>query len=68
MEFYPPDGLNSADLGFIYKGRSEQKDIISLLIYLANKGYLKIEEFEEKVLNVIKSKQFKIIKIKEYDG
>lgn len=68
VEFYPPDGLNSADLGFIYKGRSEQKDIISLLIYLANKGYLKIEEFEEKVLNVIKSKQFKIIKIKEYDG
>lgn len=34
---------------------------------MANKGYLKIEEFEEKVLNVIKSKQFKIIKIKEYD-
>ncbi len=62
VEFYPPDGLNSADIGFIYKGHSEQKDIISLLIYLANKGYLKIEECEEK------SKKFKIIKVKEYDG
>ncbi len=68
VEFYPPDGLNSADLGFIYKGHSEQKDIISLLIYLANKGYLRIEEYEEKTLKVIKSKKFKIIKVKEYDG
>ena len=68
VEFYPPDGMNSADLGFIYKGHSEQKDIISLLIYLANKGYLRIEEFEETTLKVIKSKSFKIIKVKEYDG
>lgn len=68
VEFYPPEGLNSAEIGFIYKGHSEQKDIISLLIYLANKGYLKIEEFEETTLKIIKSKNFKIIKVKEYDG
>ncbi len=68
VEFYPPNGMNSADLGFIYKGHSEARDIISLLIYLANKGYLKIEEYEEKTLKVIKSKKFKIIKVKEYDG
>lgn len=68
VEFYPPNGMNSAELGFIYKGHSEQKDIISLLIFLANKGYLRIEEFEERTLKVIKSKNFKIIKVKEYDG
>ena len=68
VEFYPPDNLNSADIGFLYKGHSDQKDIISLLIYLANKGYLKIEEYEETTLKVIKSKNFKIIKLKEYDG
>lgn len=68
VEFYPPNGMNSADLGFIYKGHSENRDIISLLIYLANKGYLKIEEYEEKTLKVIKTKKFKIIKVKEYDG
>ena len=67
-EFYPPNDLNSADIGFIYKGHSEQKDIISLLIYLANKGYLRIEEYEETTLKVIKNKNFKIVKIKEYDG
>ena len=42
IEFYPPEGLNSLDVGFLYKGKAENKDITSLLIYLANKGYLKI--------------------------
>ena len=68
VEFYPPDNLNSADVAFIYNGYSKQKDIISLLIYLANKGYLRIEEYEETTLKVFKSKNFKIIKVKEYDG
>lgn len=68
VEFYPPHGINSVDLGFIYKGRSEEKDIISLLIYLANKGYLKIEEIKEKKFKLIKTNDFKIIKVKEYDG
>ena len=67
VEFYPPDDLNSAELGFIYKGVSDNKDIVSLLIGLANKGYLRIEEFEEKVL-MFKNKDFKIIKLKDYDG
>ena len=42
VEFYPPEGLNSLDVGFLYKGKAENKDITSLLIFLANKGYLEI--------------------------
>ena len=42
IEFYPPEVLNSLDVGFLYKGRAENKDVTSLLIYLANKGYLEI--------------------------
>lgn len=67
VEFYPPKGLNSADVGFIYRGKAEKKDVISLLIYLANKGYIKIEEIEEKKLFFTK-KDFLIIKLKDYDG
>ena len=67
VEFYPPEGFNSAEVGFLYKGKAESKDVISLLIYLANKGYIRIEESEEKVLFSTK-KGFKIVKIKEYDG
>lgn len=67
VEFYPPEGLNSLDLGFTYKGRADNKDVTSLLVYLANKGYIKITETEEKTLLTI-SKGFKITKLKEYDG
>jgi len=68
VEYYPPDDLNSADVALIYNGYSGQKAVISLLIYLANKGYLRIEEYEETKLKIFKSKKFKIIKVKEYDG
>lgn len=67
VEFYPPTGFNSLELGFLYKGKADNQDVISLLIYLANKGYIKISETEEKSL-FSKSKGFKITKIKDYDG
>lgn len=66
VEFYPPDGLNSLDLAYAYRGTATSKDAVSLLIYLANKGYVKIEEEEGKGL--FKSKTFKIYKIRDYDG
>ena len=67
VEFYPPEGFNSLEVGFLYKGKAENQDVVSLLIYLANKGYIKIAETEEKSL-FSKSKGFKITKLKEYDG
>ncbi len=67
VEFYPPQGFNSLEVGFLYKGQADNKDVTSLLIYLANQGYIKITETEEKSL-FSKSKGFKITKLKEYDG
>ncbi len=67
VEFYPPEGYNSAEVGFLYNGSVDTKAVISLLIFLANQGYLKIEETEEKGL-FSKSKGFRITKIKEYAG
>ena len=67
VEFYPPDGYNSAEVQFLYDGSADTKGIVSLLIYLANQGYLKIEETEEKGL-FSKSKSFRITKVKDYDG
>lgn len=67
VEFYPPTGFNSLELGFLYKGKAENQDVTSLLVYLANKGYIKISETEERSL-FSKSKGFKITKLKEYDG
>ena len=67
VEFYPPEGKNSLDVGFLYRGRADNNDVVSLLIYLANKGYIKIQETEQKKL-LSKKKSFKIIKVKDYDG
>lgn len=67
IEFYPPDNLNSLELAFCYKGEAEDNDITSLLVYLANKGYLKIQERESKSLFGTE-KTFSLIKLKEYDG
>ena len=67
VEFYPPDGFNSLELGFLYKGKAESKDVVSLLVYLANKRYVSISEYESKVLFSNK-KGFKITKLKDYDG
>lgn len=63
IEFYPPAGFNSTEVAYLYKGKVEDKDIVSLLIYLANKGYIKIVEDENGVDDA-----FKIIKLKDYDG
>lgn len=67
VEFYPPAGFNSLEIGFLYKGQANTQDVTSLLIYLANKGYIKISETEEKSL-FSTFKGFKITKLKEYDG
>lgn len=57
--FYPPKELNSLEVGFVYKGSANDKDVTSLLLYLANKGYIKI----------IKTKySYELIKAKDYDG
>ncbi len=67
IEFYPPEGFNSLEVGYLYKGKADNTDVTSLLIYLANKGYIKITEIDEKTL-FSTSKSFKITKLKDYDG
>ena len=67
VEFYPPEGFNSLEIGFLYKGQATNTDVTSLLIYLADKGYIQISETSEESL--FKTVQgFKITKIKDYDG
>lgn len=44
VEFYPPEKLTSADVGYIIDGYADKKDIVSMIIYFADQGYLTIEE------------------------
>lgn len=68
IQFYPPDGYNSAEINFIYNdGEVNSKGVLSLLIYLANKGYIQIEETNEGE-TIGEFHTFNIIKLKEYNG
>ncbi len=67
IEFEPPGDLNSLDLAFEYKGEASKEDVVSLVVYLANQGYLRIEEYEEKGLIGTKD-SFRLVKEREYDG
>lgn len=67
VQFYPPEGYNSAEVAFLYKGKVESSNVVSLIVYLASKGYLKIIETEIPSLLGTKT-SFLLEKIKEYDG
>ena len=62
VSFYPPENMNSLDIAFAKKGSVNSNDAVSLLVYLASKGYIKIIE-DEKSKN-----KFTIQKVKDYDG
>ena len=61
ISFEPPEGYNPLDVAFVEKEAVSNTDMAALLIYLANKGYLRIEQNKGK-------DQFSMTKIKDYDG
>lgn len=46
IQFQPPEDLDSAAVGYIIDGAVENRDVLSLIIYWADKGYLTIREEE----------------------
>ena len=44
IQFHPPKEFNSVEAAFAYKGKVDANDVISLLVYLAQKGYIEIVE------------------------
>lgn len=59
VEFYPPENLDSAQIGYIYGAKSIKKLTSALIIQLASKGYISIEEIEKnkyRIVNIGKNK------------
>lgn len=48
VEFYPPQGMTPAEVGYVLDGTADKKDLISLILYFAEKGYLTIEQTNKK--------------------
>jgi hypothetical protein len=47
VEFYPPEGLNPAAIGYLVDGKVDDKDLLSMILFWASQGYLTIEEPEK---------------------
>ncbi len=57
VEFKPPNGFNSAEVAYIYKGVISGKDVVSLIIYWASKGFLTIEELADDNIRLTQVKE-----------
>lgn len=66
VEFYPPEGMNSLEVAYWYKGTAVQTDVVPLMIELANEGYININQVEKKKL--LSKPEFIIERVKDYDG
>lgn len=65
VEFKPPSGINSAEVGYIYKGSISSENVVSLIIYWASEGYLTIEEISKKDIRLNKVKDMYIDNVEE---
>lgn len=61
VTFYPPEGLSSLQVGYAVDNLVQGKDISSLFVYWASKGYLTIEEKDDQ-------KEYIFHKVKEIDA
>ncbi len=57
VELYAPEGITSAEAGYIIDTITDDKDVVSLVLYWAAQGYLSIERVAEE--------NFKLNKLKE---
>ena len=59
VEFYPPEGLTPAEVGLVIDGTADKKDLVSMIIYYGEKGYLSIEQYDKK--------KFRLTKLRDID-
>lgn len=59
IQFQPPEGLDSAAVGYIIDGTIGNEDLISLIIYWADHGYLRVEEKKKGKVTLYKLKDLK---------
>ncbi|MCQ2592618.1 MAG: DUF2207 domain-containing protein [Treponema sp.] len=67
VEFYPPNNITPADVGFIIDNSADDSDFTALIPFLAQKGYLSITE-EEKTSRFQTTPGLEIKKIKDIEA
>ncbi len=70
VEFYPPEDLSAPEVGYLSEGVVKGDHVVSILLSLADKGYIKIVETHETKGKVFKRDKttYTIVKLKDYDS
>lgn len=69
VEFYPPEGYTPCDCDYVINGKMEPKRLVSLILYWASKGYIKINNDENhKPKSITKIKDLDRTKSKLYEN
>lgn len=61
-----PYNFSSAEIAYLYKGYLKEHDLMTILIDLANKGYIMFEELDDGY-KLGRANSFKMTKLKDYD-
>ncbi|MFA6601459.1 MAG: DUF2207 domain-containing protein [Candidatus Paceibacterota bacterium] len=61
-----PEELTPMEVGGIVNERVDSRDISPEIIYLATRGYLKINELETRSLGLFKSTDYELVKLKDF--
>lgn len=61
-----PSNFDPVEIAYLYKGFVDENDLATNILFLANNGYLKIEENEDGY-KLGTENTFKFIKVKDYD-
>ncbi len=48
LEFYPPEGLTPGEIGYIIDSKVDKEDVVSTIVYMADRGYIAIEQLDRK--------------------
>ncbi len=65
MTYYkPPEGVTSAEAGLLIDDKIDNRDLISLIFYWASKGFIKIEEVDNKT-SFFKKRDLVLRKLKD---
>lgn len=70
LQFYPPDNLSAPEAAYLLKGDLDNRDVISMLLSLADKGYIKIHEEERTTGRLVRKTKsdYTLEKLRDYDG
>ena len=54
VEFYAPEGMTPAEVGYVVDGTVNNKDLSAMIVYFAEKGYLDIHEYDDDKFELVK--------------